>query len=45
MTTLNEHSLPHNMYNDKIHFCESDKDIKETCNCYVCCPVVIVLDL
>ena len=32
MTTLNEHSLPHNLYNDLIHFSESDKDLKETGN-------------
>ena len=30
MTTLNENSLPHNLYNDQIHFSESDKDLKET---------------
>ena len=32
MTMLNEHSLPHNLYNDQIHFSESDKDLKETGN-------------
>ena len=32
VTTLNEHSLPPNLYNDQIHFSESDKDLKETGN-------------
>ena len=32
MTTLNEHSLTHNLNNDLIHFSESDKDPKETGN-------------
>ena len=32
MRTLNEHSLPHNLYNNQIHFSESDKELKETGN-------------
>ena len=32
MTTLNEHSLPRNPYNDQIHYSESDNDLKETGN-------------